>query len=136
VARADGLRPRWLVQLGQARQRRPRQRGDNPLEWQQVAIGDRLLATPGDGAWFEAVALEPERFLALRAPVDLGNSGRSFDTALPRPRIFSDSTWCFLLTDVPGGRTRLGVSGYACSAPRPLTKLADLLVPEPAHWIM
>jgi proline iminopeptidase len=105
-------------------------------EWQQIAIGDRLLATPSGGARFEVVALEPERFLALRAPVDLGSVGRSFDTALPRPRFFSDSTWCFLLTDLPGGRTRLVVSGYACSAPRPLTKLADLLVWELAHWIM
>ncbi len=41
-----------------------------------------------------------------------------------------------LLNELPGGRTRLLVSGYAASHPRGLTAIGDLLFWEPAHWIM
>ena len=37
---------------------------------------------------------------------------------------------------MPGGRTRLLVSGYAASHPRVLTAIGDLVFWEPAHWIM
>ena len=105
-------------------------------EWQQLAVGDRL-ATSRDGKyWFEVAACEPERFLALRAPLDLARAGRPFDPAGPRPACFSDSTWCFLLCGLPDGRTRLVVSGYAASRPRFLTSIFDFLVWEPGHWIM
>lgn len=75
-------------------------------EWQDTAIGDRLGSTPSGKAWFEVAALEPERFLGLRAP--LGASGRPFETSGVRPRVYSDSLWGFQLKEVPGGRTRLG----------------------------
>lgn len=103
-------------------------------EWQELAVGDRLASTPGGGAWFEVAALEHERFLALRAPLDL--RGRPFDTTGPRPRFFSDSSWCFLLVELPGARTRVVVSGFSCSSPRLLTWLGELVFWEPAHWIM
>jgi hypothetical protein len=61
--------------------------------WQEVAVGDRLASRADGKAWFEVAAVEPERFLALRAPLDL--AGHPFDTAGARP-----ST-----------RTRCGVSG-------------------------
>jgi hypothetical protein len=105
-------------------------------EWQRIAVGGRLASTLSGSAWFEVAAVEPERFLALRAPLDLGHRARPFDTAGPRPWFYSDSTWCFLLNGLPGGRTRLVVSGYASSRPRPLTAIADFLFWEPAHWIM
>lgn len=105
-------------------------------EWQHIQVGDRLASTPSGNTWFEVAAVEPERFLALRAPLDLGRQARPFDTAGLRPRFYSDSTWCFLLDDLPGGRTRLVVSGYASSRPRPLTAIADFLFWEPAHWMM
>jgi proline iminopeptidase len=80
-------------------------------------------------------AVEPERFLALRAPIDL-HGGRPFDTSRPRPRFYSDALWCFLLEELEGCRTRLVVSGHAAGRPRPLQAVADFLVWEPAHWIM
>ena len=38
--------------------------------------------------------------------------GRQFDPAGRRPRRYTDSTWGFLLTELPGRRTRLLVGGY------------------------
>ena len=45
---------------------------------------------PSGATWFEVAALEPERFLALRAPIDL-HGGRPFDTKGLRPRLYNDS---------------------------------------------
>lgn len=104
-------------------------------EWQQIAVGDHLDATPGGEAWFEVAALEPERFLALRAPVQLPR-GRPFDSAGDRPRFFSDSVWCFQLKELADHRTRLVVSGYASTKPRAITAILDAAFWEPAHWIM
>ena len=103
-------------------------------EWQQISAGDRMPSTPSGSAWFEVAALEPERFLALRAPLDL--RGRPFATSGPRPRFFTDSLWAFLLDKLPGERTRLIVSGYACANPRLLKALGDFVFWEPAHWVM
>ena len=103
-------------------------------EWQGIAVGDRLLSTRSGKTWFVVAALEPERFLALRASYDL--RGRPFDPSGPRPRQFTDSVWCFLLHETPDGRTRVVVSGYATGAPRFLQALQDVLLWEPAHWIM
>ena len=105
-------------------------------EWQQLARGDRLAATQGGGVWFDVAAIEPERFLALRSSLDLGRRGRPYEPSGPRPRHFSDSTWCFRLDRLPADRTRLVVSGYTASSPRALTAVADLLFWEPAHWVM
>ena len=103
-------------------------------EWQDVAVGDRLASTPSGSSWFEIAALEHQRFLGLRAPLDL--RGRPFDTAGPRPRFHSDSLWGFLLEGRPGGRTRLVVSTFARSKPEFLTAIGNVLFWEPAHWIM
>jgi hypothetical protein len=134
----------WLVQMGCDRAGwyswdrldnggKPSAKHIHP-EWQSVAVGDRMLSTPSGSAWFEVAALEPQRFLALRAPLDL--RGRPFDTSGVRPRLCSDSTWSFKLDELPGGRTRLVVSGYAALRPRPVLRMADLVFWEPAHWIM
>lgn len=103
-------------------------------EWQRISVGDRLASTPSGSAWFEAAAVEPERLLALRASLDL--RGRPFDPRGPRPRWYTDSTWTFLLDELPGGRTRLVVSGYAAACPRTLLAIGNLAFWEPAHWIM
>jgi hypothetical protein len=88
-------------------------------EWQDVSVGDRMLSTPSGATWFEVAALEPERFLALRAPIDL-HGGLPFDTKRLRPRLYNDSVWCFQLKAFPGDRTRLVVSGYAAQRSRAL----------------
>lgn len=104
-------------------------------EWQRLAIGDRLTSTPSGRAWFEVAALDPERFLGLRAAIDL-RTGRPFDPAGPRPRFYVDALWGFQLTAAPQRRTRLVVSGYASARPRLLQVIADRLFWEPAHWLM
>jgi proline iminopeptidase len=134
----------WLVQMGCDRAGwyswdrldnagRPSAETIHP-EWQGLTRGDRLASTPGGRSWFVVEEAVPERFLALRATFD--GRGRPLDPAAPRPRVFTDTTWCFLLRALPGGRTRLIVSGYDGGQPRWLRRLAGVLVWEPAHWIM
>ena len=101
-------------------------------EWQNVSVGDRLASTPSGGTWFEVAALDAERFLGLRAPINL----RPFDTAGSRPHLYVDALWGFQLKELPEGRTRLVVSGYASARPRFLQVIADPLFWEPAHWVM
>jgi hypothetical protein len=108
--------------------------GEIRPEWLRIAVGDRLASSPSGRAWFEVAAVEPERFLALRGTLDF--RGRPFDAAGPRPRCYVDSLWAFRLDARPERRTRLVVSGYASSRPRPLTAIGDLVFWEPAHWIM
>jgi hypothetical protein len=103
-------------------------------DWQQIAVGDRLASSPSGRAWFEVAAVDSPRFLALRASLDV--RGHPYDPQGPRPSFFTDSLWAFRLTGLPGERTRLVVSGYAASRPRPLTALGDVLFWEPAHWVM
>jgi len=103
-------------------------------EWQQVSVGDHLASKPDGTTWFEVAALDPERFLALRASLDL--RGRPFDAAGPHPRHFTDSVWSFLLERVADETTRLVVSGYQTGRPRLLLMIGNLIFWEPAHWIM
>ena len=103
-------------------------------EWQSIKVGDHFNALPSGGEWWEVAALEPERFLALRMSVDL--RGRPFDPAGRRPRFFTDSTWCYLLKSLPGGRTRIVESGYWVMGPRWLQPVVSLLLIEPEHWVM
>jgi len=103
-------------------------------EWQEIAVGQHLSSSPSGRTWFQVAAVEPERFLALRASYDL--RGRPFDPAGPRPSAYSDSVWCFLLEEAAGDRTRLIVSGYADARPRLLQAVQNVLFWEPSHWIM
>jgi proline iminopeptidase len=103
-------------------------------EWQQMTIGQRMISSPSGKTWFQVAALEPQRFLALRASYDL--RGRPFDPAGPRPYAYSDSVWCFLLKETPDHRTRLMVSGYAAARPKLLQAALNVLFWEPSHWIM
>lgn len=103
-------------------------------EWQNIAIGYRMPSTPKGSAWWEVAALEPERFLGLRMSVNL--LGRRFDPKQPLPRFYSDSLWAFLLEPLPGGRTRLVVSGYWAFGPRWLQGIVGFLFLELSTWIM
>jgi proline iminopeptidase len=103
-------------------------------EWQEIAIGDHVPSMPGEKAWWEVAALEPERFLGLRATVDLRM--RPFDPRGPRPRFYSDSLWGFQLVGLPDGRTRLVESGYWAVRPRWLRAIVSFVFLEPSHWIM
>jgi proline iminopeptidase len=103
-------------------------------EWQHVEVGDRLPSMPDEKAWWEVAALEPERFLGLRASVDL--LGHPFDPKKTLPRFFTDSLWGFWLKEMPGDRTRLVVSGYWNLRPRWLQTVLSFIFLEPSHWIM
>ena len=67
-------------------------------EWQSIKVGDRFIGMPDGSQWWEVAAVEPERFLALRASIDL--RGHPFDPHGPRPRYFTDSTWCWVLEPI------------------------------------
>lgn len=134
----------WLVQMGNGRAGwyswdrldnggRPSARQIHP-EWQSISIGQHIWSTPNHEHWFEVAALEPERFLGLRASFTRG--GQQFDSTSPRPASFSDALWAFQLEPRPGGRTRLIVTTYSASAPRMPWAVMSLLFWEPAHWIM
>lgn len=103
-------------------------------EWQEIKLGDRLPSMPDNAAWWEVAALEPERFLGLRATMSL--SGKPFDPQGPRPRAFTDSLWGFALEPLDGERTRLVVSGYWAMEPGWARALLNWVFLEPAHWIM
>ena len=100
-------------------------------EWQEIAVGDHLAPMPG--VW-EVAALEPEHFLGLRTAVDL--RGRPIDPAGPPPKVSTDSLWGFLLQPLPGGRTRLVVSGYWAFRPPWLQPLMNVLFLDLEHWVM
>jgi hypothetical protein len=86
-------------------------------EWQHIAVGDHLDSRPSGNAWFQVAAFQPGTFLALRASFDL--CGRPFNPNISRPRYYTDSVWCFLLQQLPGGTVRLtGLGGErGCSGP-------------------
>jgi proline iminopeptidase len=118
----------WLVQMGYGRAGwyswghldnlgRPSAERLHP-EWQDIHLGDFLAPEEGVTACsWEVAALDPERFLGLRASYDL-RRGRWFDPTGPRPPFSTLSLWSFLLQEAPGGRTRLVVSGYWSLRPR------------------
>lgn len=103
-------------------------------EWQAIKLGDHLSAMPDNSIWWEVAALEPDRFLGLRASLDL--RGHPFSPNGPRPRFFTDSLWGFLLEPLPGENTRLVVSGYWAFQPRWLQPVMSLLFLDLQHWIM
>jgi hypothetical protein len=103
-------------------------------EWQVIGLGDRFASLPEGRAWFEVAALDPQRFLGLRARFDL--RGRPLDPSQPPPRFHTDSLWGFLLQELPDERTRLINSGYDGSQPRLFYEAANRIFWEPAHWVM
>ena len=103
-------------------------------EWQNISVGRRMAAVPDGSIWWEVAALEPERFLGLRMSVDL--RGRPFDPRGNPPRFYTDSIWSFLLTRLPGERTRLVVSGYWALRPQWLRGMVSFFLLEPSTWFM
>jgi proline iminopeptidase len=136
----------WLVQVGGDRAGwyswdrldnggRPSAREVHP-EWQDLAVGDYVKYWTGGravDAWRVAV-LEPKRFLGLHGLSDL--RGHTLDPGQPRPRVYTEGLWAFLLTPLPGGRTRLVIGGYQAMRPRWLERLANYWVMAPMVWIM
>jgi hypothetical protein len=103
-------------------------------EWQRLEVGERIAATPSASLFFEVAAVEPQRFLALRAPLDM--TGGQFDPAGPRPAAYVDLIWAFRLEELEGGRTRLVTSQYESAQPRLVHAIVKFLLWEPVHWVM
>ncbi|MGN6128931.1 MAG: hypothetical protein ACTHOK_01155 [Nocardioidaceae bacterium] len=118
----------WLVQMGWDRAGwyswdlldnagRPSARETQP-EWQEIAPGDQLrfwvLGRVVDA--YRVGVVEPNRFLGLYGYTDL--RGRWLDRDEPRPAAYQEGLWGFLLNELPGGRTRLVISGYQAFRPR------------------
>jgi hypothetical protein len=84
-------------------------------------------------AW-EVAALEPNRFLGLRGLRDL--RGGQLALAQPRPSVYTEGLWGFLLNGLPGGRTRLVISGYRTLRPRWLERFVNYWLYIPVVWPM
>ncbi|MEU5047351.1 hypothetical protein [Streptomyces griseorubiginosus] len=105
-------------------------------EWQPLEEGQLLSATQDGRSWFTVSRLEPHRTLVLRSDLDLA-SGRSFDPSsghLPSARL--DGIWSFHLRPEPFGECRLVVRTRGQGRPRWLVAPFDLLLGEPAHFVM
>ena len=136
----------WLVQMGGDRggwyswdrldnRGRPSAREVHP-EWQDLALGDHVKYATRTGpvdAW-EVAALEPNRFLGLRGLSDL--RGHRLDPKQPRPSAYTEGLWGFLLKELPGGRTRLVISGYQAVRPRWLERFTNYWLYIPLVWPM
>jgi hypothetical protein len=136
----------WLVQLGGDRGGwyswdrldnggRPSATKVHP-EWQDLAVGDPVKYWTRKGpvdAW-EVAALEPNRFLGLRGSSDL--RGRRLDPQQPRPSAYTEGLWGFLLSELPGGRTRLVIGGYQALRPQWLGRFANYWLYIPVVWPM
>jgi proline iminopeptidase len=137
----------WLVQMGGDRggwyswdhldnAGHPSAREIHP-EWQALAPGDQVkYRTRRHGlvdAW-QVVALEPNRFLGLHGCSDL--RGQALDPQQPRPSAYTEGLWGFLLTALPGGRTRLVIGGYETFRPRWLGRLLASWLFPPVVWVM
>jgi proline iminopeptidase len=136
----------WLVQMGGDRGGwyswdrldnggRPSATELHP-EWQDRALGDFVRYWTRNGpvdAW-EVAAFEPNRFLGLRGLRDL--RGQLLDPDQPRPSAYVEGLWAFLLTEAPGGRTRLVISGYQAMRPRWLERFANYWLYLPVTWPM
>ncbi len=137
----------WLVQMGGDRGGwyswdrldnggRPSATEVHP-EWQDLTLGDYVKYWGRNGpvdAW-EVAAIEPNRFLGLRGLWDL-RRGRVLDPAQPRPSAYMEGLWAFRLGELPGGRTRMVVSGYQVMRPRWLERFFNYWLYLPVTWPM
>jgi proline iminopeptidase len=99
-------------------------------------VGDTVRYRTRQGlvdAW-QVAGLEPKRFLGLHGSSDL--RGKSLDPQQPRPSAYTEGLWGFLLTALPGGRTRLVIGGYEVFRPRWLGRLVASWLFPPVVWVM
>lgn len=106
-------------------------------EWQRVSLGDRMSTDPfgKKRVWFTIEGIYPDHALVLRAPIDL-RTGRPYDLTGPRPPAYSDSTWAFVLKELPGSRTRLLARTRTDAEPLWRTVPMSLVVGLPSHVVM
>ena len=136
----------WLVQMGGDRGGwyswdrldnggRPSATKVHP-EWQDLAVGDfvKYWRSAGPVDVWEVAALEPNRFLRLRGLYDI--RGRMLDSTQLRPSAYIEGLWAFLLKELPGGRTRLVITGYQAIRPYWVGRVVFYWLYVPVTWIM
>jgi hypothetical protein len=94
-------------------------------EWTQVKVGD-VMYGPSRLPVFEVVALEPNRFLALRTL--FGRRDRQHEE--------TDGIWAFELKELEDDGTRLIVRTIAPTKFHWPNSIVDFVFWQPAHWIM
>jgi proline iminopeptidase len=137
----------WLVQMGCGRAgwysydlldnaNRPSSEQIVP-DWQRVSLGDRVPSDPSDRGrfWFTIEGIYPEHALVLRASVDL-RTGRPYDPSRGHPAAYSDSTWTFVLRELPGSRTRLLARTRGDASPLWRAAPTSLVLGLPSHVLM
>jgi hypothetical protein len=106
-------------------------------EWQDRSVGDRLkvrMPVIGMVDSYEIAILEPNQFLGLYWLSDL--RGHLLDPNRPRPGAYMEGLWCFQLSALDGGRTRLVIDGYQATRPRWLERFYNYWIYVPVVWIM
>lgn len=103
-------------------------------EWQHLAVGDVIPATPdpahADG--FEVLAIEPNRALVLGGLFDV-DAGKQLPFASPRPVRYWHVTWAFVLEPMDETTTRLHVRARAAFPPTERLHVAWI---RPVHALM
>jgi hypothetical protein len=137
----------WLVQMGCDRagwySHDKLDNGGRPSaeqivpDWQRVSLGDHLSsdASGKNRFWFVIEGIYPEHALVLRASIDL-RTGRSYDPGRERPAAWSDSTWTFVLRELPDSRTRLLARGRGEESSAWRAIPMHLAVGLPSHVVM
>jgi len=107
---------------------------------QHLKVDDFVPSTPSGRLGFTVAAIEPPRTLVFRATLLITSRGPVMgtpDDVSQRNRYaYVDSTWAFVLDELDAGTTRLIVRTRAAYRPRLWIGLFNLLVGEPAHFVM
>lgn len=85
-------------------------------EWQSLAVGDVIAATPEGDDGFEVLRIEPARSLVLGSLFD-GEAEKQLRFAAERPARYWQVTWAFALEALDAGTTRLRVRARAAFSP-------------------
>jgi hypothetical protein len=101
-------------------------------EWQGLAVGDVIRATPAGEDGFEVLQIDRGHHLVLGSLFD-GDRRRQIPFASPRPEHFMQMTWAFVLEPLTERSTRLHVRVRAVLSRDQAPHLAWAW---PAHEIM
>jgi hypothetical protein len=104
-------------------------------EWQGLAVGDRMPATPDSGIWFDVIEMRAQRLLVLWSRLDLARM-KSVPGGEVDPPFSSKGIWTFVLEHGEDGGTRLIVRANGEMRPRIASRLFDLLLFDALHWVM
>src|SRR5215470_16803828 len=117
----------WLVQMG----------GDRGgwYSWDRLDNGSRPSATEVHPEWQDLALGDYVKYWTRNGPVDAWEVA-ALEPKQPRPSVYTEGLWAFLLNELPGGRTRLVISGYQTFRPRWLERIVNYWLYIPVVWPM